>query len=106
MQHLQTLVNGVVLGALYACLAVGFSLVWGVLNVINMLHGSFIILGGYITYYAWRGYGVHPLLALPAVAALLYVIGYLDAAPRHQPRRHPAGADHADADLRARSHPL
>jgi len=77
MQHLQTLVNGVVLGALYACLAVGFSLVWGVLNVINMLHGSFIILGGYITYYAWRSYGVHPLLALPAVAALLYVIGYL-----------------------------
>src|SRR3984957_19922795 len=77
MQHLQTLVNGIVLGALYACLAVGFSLVWGVLNVINMLHGSFIILGGYITYYAWRGYGVHPLLALPAVAALLYVIGYL-----------------------------
>jgi branched-chain amino acid transport system permease protein len=77
MQHLQTLVNGVVLGALYACLAVGFSLVWGVLNVINMLHGSFIILGGYITYYAWRGYGVHPLLALPVVAALLYVIGYL-----------------------------
>jgi len=76
MQHLQTLVNGVVLGALYACLAVGFSLVWGVLNVINMLHGSFIILGGYITYYAWRGYGVHPLIALPAVAALLYVIGY------------------------------
>jgi branched-chain amino acid transport system permease protein len=55
MQHLQTLVNGIVLGALYACLAVGFSLVWGVLNVINMLHGSFIILGGYITYYAWRG---------------------------------------------------
>ena len=62
MQHLQTLVNGVVLGALYACLAVGFSLVWGVLNIINMLHGSFIILGGYITYYAWRGYGVHPLI--------------------------------------------
>src|SRR6202023_1738938 len=77
MAHLQTLVNGVVLGALYACLAVGFSLVWGVLNVINMLHGSFIILGGYITYYAWRSYGVHPLLALPAVAGLLYVIGYL-----------------------------
>ena len=77
MQHLQTLVNGVVLGALYACLAVGFSLVWGVLNIVNMLHGSFIIFGGYLTYYAWRSYGVHPLLALPAVAALLYVVGYL-----------------------------
>jgi branched-chain amino acid transport system permease protein len=77
MDYLQTLVNGVVLGALYACLAVGFSLVWGVLNVINMLHGSLIILGGYITYFAWHSYGIHPLLALPAVALLMYGIGYL-----------------------------
>ena len=40
MDVLQILVNGLLLGALYACIAVGFSLVWGVLNVINMLHGS------------------------------------------------------------------
>ena len=45
MGYLQTLVNGIVLGTLYACLAVGFSLVWGVLNVINMLHGSLIVSG-------------------------------------------------------------
>jgi branched-chain amino acid transport system permease protein len=77
MDYLQTLVNGIVLGALYACLAVGFSLVWGVLNIINMLHGSLIILGGYITYFAWHSYGIHPLLALPAVALLMYAIGYL-----------------------------
>ena len=77
MDNLQTLVNGIVLGALYACLAVGFSLVWGVLNVINMLHGSLIIFGGYITYFAWHSYGIHPLLALPVVALLMYAIGYL-----------------------------
>jgi branched-chain amino acid transport system permease protein len=77
MDNLQTLVNGIVLGALYACLAVGFSLVWGVLNVINMLHGSLIIFGGYLTFFAWHSYGIHPLLALPAVALLMYVIGYL-----------------------------
>nr|WP_232372557.1 branched-chain amino acid ABC transporter permease [Acuticoccus mangrovi] len=68
--------NGVVLGALYACLAVGFSLVWGVLNVINMLHGSFIILGGYLTYFAWQMFGIHPLIMLPIVAAFLFVVGY------------------------------
>lgn len=77
MDNLQTLVNGIVLGALYACLAVGFSLVWGVLNVINMLHGSLIIFGGYLTFFAWHSYGIHPLLALPAVALLMYAIGYL-----------------------------
>ena len=77
MQYLQILVNGIVLGTLYACLAVGFSLVWGVLNVINMLHGSFIILGGYLTFFAWHSFGIHPLLALPFVAAILYGIGYV-----------------------------
>src|SRR3979490_2654317 len=76
MGLLQTLVNGIVLGGLYACLAVGFSLVWGVLNVINMLHGSLIILGGYLTFFAWYGAGIYALLALPAVALVLYAIGY------------------------------
>jgi branched-chain amino acid transport system permease protein len=77
MFHLQTLVNGIVLGALYACLAVGFSLVWGVLNVINMLHGSLVILGGYLTFFAWHNHGIHPLVALPAVALALYGVGYV-----------------------------
>src|SRR5438270_12065204 len=77
MGLLQTLVNGIVLGGLYSCLAVGFSLVWGVLNIVNMLHGSLIILGGYITFFAWHSYGIHPLLALPAIALLMYALGYV-----------------------------
>jgi branched-chain amino acid transport system permease protein len=77
MAYLQTLVNGIVLGTLYACLAVGFSLVWGVLNIINMLHGSLIVFGGYLTFFAWHSYGIHPLLALPVVALLMYAIGYV-----------------------------
>ena len=64
------------LGALYACIAVGFSLVWGVLNVINMLHGSFIVLGGYLAFFAWRDFGVHPLISLVGIAALLFAIGW------------------------------
>src|SRR5262245_2169435 len=76
MGYLQTLANGIVLGALYACLAVGFSLVWGVLNIVNMLHGSLIVFGGYLTFFAWYGYGISPLLALPAVAVLLFLLGY------------------------------
>ena len=52
MIYLQIAANGLVLGGLYACIAVGFSLVWGVLNVINILHGTFIVLGSYIAYFA------------------------------------------------------
>lgn len=74
---LQVIANGLMLGALYACIAVGFSLVWGVLNVINLTHGSLIVLGGYATFFAWARLGVHPLAALPVVALGLYVLGWL-----------------------------
>ena len=77
MIYLQVIVNGLTLGALYACLAVGFSLVWGVLNVINMLHGSMIILGGYLTYFAWLHWELHPLFALVPVTLLLFGLGWL-----------------------------
>jgi len=75
--ELQILANGIVLGALYACIAVGFSLVWGVLNVINMLHGSFIILGGYITFFAWARLGIHPIAMIPVAGMILYGLGYM-----------------------------
>lgn len=72
----QTLINGLVLGGLYACIAVGFSLVWGVLNVINMLHGSFIILGAYVAFFLFTLTGLHPFLAVPLVGAVLFALGY------------------------------
>jgi len=74
--YLQIVVNGLMLGALYACIAVGFSLVWGVLNVVNMLHGSFIVLGGYLAFFAWQYLGVNPLLSLVAISTLLFLIGW------------------------------
>lgn len=76
MIYLQILANGIVLGGLYACIAVGFSLVWGVLNVINMLHGSFIALGAYIAYFAYVYGGIHPFVALIPCGVVLFLIGY------------------------------
>jgi branched-chain amino acid transport system permease protein len=73
----QVVLNGLVLGGLYACVAVGFSLVWGVLNVINLLHGSLIVLGAYLAYWAFSSLGLHPFLALPLVALILFALGYL-----------------------------
>ena len=77
MEYGQVLANGLMLGALYACIAVGFSLVWGVLNVINMMHGSFIILGGYLTFFAWLHLKINPFVALVPVAGVLFALGYL-----------------------------
>ena len=73
----QILLNGLMLGAIYACIAVGFSLVWGVLNVINMVHGAFIILGGYLTFFAWLHFKIHPFLMILPVAAVMFGLGYI-----------------------------
>jgi branched-chain amino acid transport system permease protein len=73
----QILLNGLMLGAIYACIAVGFSLVWGVLNVINMIHGAFIILGGYLTFFAWLHLKIHPFLMLFPVALIMFFLGYV-----------------------------
>ncbi|HEX7055096.1 MAG TPA: branched-chain amino acid ABC transporter permease [Burkholderiales bacterium] len=77
MLYLQIFANGLVLGGLYACIAAGFSLVWGVLNVINILHGSFIVLGGYLAFYAYALAGVHPFLSVLIAAPVFFALGYL-----------------------------
>ena len=76
MLYLQILVNGLLLGGLYSCIAVGFSLVWGVLNIINILHGSLIILGAYAAFFAYTGLGIHPFAFVPLAGLLLFAIGY------------------------------
>ena len=76
MLSLQILANGLVLGGLYACIAAGFSLVWGVLNVINILHGSFIVLGGYLAFYAYAKLGIHPFVSILIAAPLFFAFGY------------------------------
>lgn len=76
MLYAQILVNGLLLGGLYACIAVGFSLVWGVLNVINLLHGSFVVLGAYLAFYAYTLGGIHPFLFVPVAALALFILGY------------------------------
>ena len=77
MLLLQVILNGIVLGSLYACIAVGFSLVWGVLNVISLMHGSFIVLGSYLAWTAYKLTGLPPWYALALAAPLGFVLGYL-----------------------------
>ena len=73
----QILANGLVLGCLYACIAAGFSLVWGVLNVINLMHGSFIVLGSYLAWAAYNGLGLSPWISVLIAAPLFYGLGWL-----------------------------
>ena len=73
----QAIVNGIALGGMYALLVLGFSIIWGVMGVINIAHGEFVMVGAYL---AWLGndlWGVDPFVAIPAVFAVMMVIGYI-----------------------------
>ncbi len=72
----QVITNGILLGGLYACMAIGFSVIWGVMNLINLAHGSMIIIGAYITWLIATNTGIDPFLTIPAAGACLFVIGY------------------------------
>ncbi|HEX7386473.1 MAG TPA: branched-chain amino acid ABC transporter permease [Castellaniella sp.] len=73
---LQVLVNGILQGGLYAIVALGLALVWGVLNIVNLAHGAFIMLGAYISWYTFHWWGLDPFLGLPLTAVVMFILGY------------------------------
>lgn len=73
---LQALVDGLLQGAVLSLAAAGFSLVFGVMHVLNLTHGATVLLGAYLALAVWRALGLDPLLAIPLVAAVLFVLGY------------------------------
>lgn len=72
----QVLASGILLGGLYALMALGLALVWGVLNIVNLSHGALIMLGAYATYFLFTGAGIDPFAALPLAALALFALGY------------------------------
>lgn len=73
---LQVLLNGIFLGAIYANIAVGFSLAWGVMDVINVTHGTMIVIGSFITFFLFKFAGIDPFLSIPVSMFVLFLIGY------------------------------
>jgi branched-chain amino acid transport system permease protein len=76
-QFLQALINGVMLGAFYAAMMLGFSVIWGVMGVINLAHGEFIMVGAYITWWLNRYHGWEPFYAIILVLPIMFLLGYI-----------------------------
>ncbi|MGH7708420.1 MAG: branched-chain amino acid ABC transporter permease [Vulcanimicrobiaceae bacterium] len=74
---LQDLVNGILTGGILALVALGFSLVWGIMNIINLAHGAFLMLGAYLTYALFTHVHVDPFLSVPISFVVFYIVGYL-----------------------------
>jgi branched-subunit amino acid ABC-type transport system permease component len=60
----QALVSGILNGGIYALVAIGLTLIWGVMNIVNFAHGSMMMLGMYISYWLFTLMGVDPYLSL------------------------------------------
>ena len=69
-------IDGILIGAILALAAFGMALVWGVMNIINIAQGEFVILGGYTTL-TLTGLGLPPLLTLPLAPVVMFVVGWI-----------------------------
>ena len=75
-QFSQALINGVMLGGVYAVMVLGFSIFWGATGVINLAHGEFLMVGAYLTWIINRQFGWEPFAALIVVMPAMFALGY------------------------------
>lgn len=75
--YLQGLINGVLNGGVYALIALGFTLVFGVMRVVNFAHGHFVMVAMYISCVAFANFAIDPFFSLIAVIPLLFILGIL-----------------------------
>jgi len=73
---LQLTIGGLLAGSLYTLLACGLNLVFGVMKIINLAHAELMLLGAFLTYLLFSNLQLHPLMALPIVILVAFIIGY------------------------------
>src|SRR5712691_1298995 len=76
MEWLNIILQGVLVGGLYAMFAAGLALIFGVMRLVNIAHGDLIVLAAYLALVATETLGVNPLLSLAVVVPLMALIGY------------------------------
>ncbi len=72
---LQSIASGLLVGSVYAIIAVGLTLIWGIMEVVNFAHGSYLMLSMYICYVLHMLMGFDPLLSMPIAVVILFFIG-------------------------------
>jgi branched-chain amino acid transport system permease protein len=77
MLVIEQLLNGLVLGCMYAAVASGLTLIWGTMKMLNFAHGEFYMLGGYVLYFALTAFGIPPILSLLLAVVIVFILGVL-----------------------------
>lgn len=74
---LEPIINGILLGSLYAIIGIGLSLIFGIMKQVNLAHGELMILGSYFSLLTLQLLGLHPLLTFLLVLPAMFIFGYL-----------------------------
>ena len=77
MIYVQVLVDGIIVGLMFALVAMGLSLIYGVMNIVNFAHGEFMMLAMFLSFFLWNLFGIDPLVSLVPVAAALFAFGII-----------------------------
>lgn len=73
----QTLITGLLIGGIYAIIAIGMTLIMGVMKIINLVHGALMMVGMYVCLVLFEAFGLHPYIGMIPAMVILFVIGYL-----------------------------
>jgi branched-chain amino acid transport system permease protein len=73
----EQLINGLVLGSMYAIVASGLTLIWGTMKMLNFAHGELYMLGGYVLYFTLMVFGMHPFWAVFLALLVVFLVGVL-----------------------------
>ena len=73
----QAVVNGLLIGGIYALVSIGVTLIFGVVKIVNFAQGEFVMIGMYISFFLANRYGIDPLLSLAVSMPVLFLIGVL-----------------------------
>ena len=74
---IQILILGLALGGVYALMASGLTLIFGVMRIVNLAHPIMIIAGAYVSYWLFRLYGLDPILSMPIAAIVMFCVGII-----------------------------
>lgn len=75
MEYLGILISGLLMGGVYALMSSGLALIFGVMNIVNLAHGAFIILGAYISLYGANLFGIDPMFSVPINMVIMFGLG-------------------------------
>ena len=95
-----SILHGLILGGAYGLIAVGLSVIFGVVRIINFAHGAMLMASAYAYYELFTRYDVDPFLAMIVIAPLFFVIGFLLQKGCHPSAAHPRARQRARTDQR------